>query len=113
MLAEPKKGDVYRQEFALSEAEDLARVIGTVTLGDLTKKYSVLEKLPDCEELHDPKTVLLHTQDFSALEPGSVLENQYEDKYYAPDVGLILTIANDGTQTQEVLLEIKPCLQGS
>jgi hypothetical protein len=106
MLANPQAGDVYRQEFALSEAEDVARVIGKVQLSILQQTYPVLNKLPDSLQKTDLE--LLHTQDFSALEPGSVLENQYEDKYYAPGVGLILTIANDGTQTQEVLVEIGP-----
>jgi hypothetical protein len=106
MLAHPQEGNVYRQEFALSEAEDLARVIGKVKLSVLKKTYPVLNKLPHSVNHADPE--LLHTQDFSALEPASVLENQYEDKYYAPGVGLILTIANDGTQTQEVLVEIGP-----
>ena len=35
----------------------------------------------------------LHTQDFSALEPGVV-----EDKYYALCVGLVLVVAEDGTK---------------
>jgi hypothetical protein len=46
----------------------------------------------------------LHTQDFSALEPGSILEGQFEDKYYAPGVGLVLVVAPDGTK--EVLVSI-------
>jgi hypothetical protein len=104
MLIDPQPGDVYRQEFAPSEAEDMGRVIGTETLSDLKKTYPILVgRLPS--DIADD-AVILHTQDFSALEPGSVLEGQYEDKYYAPGVGVILTIANDGTGIQEVLVEI-------
>lgn len=106
MLANPQKGNVYRQEFALGEAEDMGRVIGKVKLSVLKQTYNVLDKLPDSIKNADPE--LLHTQDFSALEPASVLEGQYEDKYYAPSVGVILTIANDGTGNQEVLIKIGP-----
>jgi hypothetical protein len=35
MLAKPKKGDVYRQEFALGEAEDMARVMGKVSINEI------------------------------------------------------------------------------
>ena len=90
MLANPKKGDVYRQEFALGDAEDMARV---VEIG--------LSTIPLPSGVNLPNGVTgpyLHTQDFSAPEPGSVLEGQYEDKYYAPGVGLVLTIAPDGTK---------------
>ena len=96
MLANPKKGDVYRQEFALGDAEDMARVVETG-----------LSKIPLPPGVNLPNGVhgpYLHTQDFSALDPGSVLEGQYEDKYYAPGVGLVLTVAPDGTK--EVLVSI-------
>ena len=96
MLANPKIGDVYRQEFALGDAEDMARVVETG-----------LSKIPLPSGVNLPNGVhgpYLHTQDFSALDPGSVLEGQYEDKYYAPDVGLVLTVAPDGTK--EVLVSI-------
>jgi hypothetical protein len=108
MLANPQKGNVYRQEFALGEAEDMASVIGYVTLGELKNTYAVLDNLPTSVKNKPDNLKILHTHDFSALEPASVLENQYEDKYYAPNVGLILTIANDGTFNQEVLVTIGP-----
>ena len=84
-------GETYRQEFALGEAEDVATIIGIVDdLPSLPKGF----KLPS--GVHGP---YLHTQDFSALEPGVV-----EDKYYAPGVGLVLVVAEDGTK--EVLVSI-------
>ena len=43
----------------------------------------------------------VHTQDTSALEPCVI-----EDKYYAPGVGLVLTVDPDGTR--EELVSIKP-----
>ncbi|MGZ6202051.1 MAG: hypothetical protein ACXWM6_11075 [Thermodesulfobacteriota bacterium] len=96
MLATPKVGDVYRQEFALGDAEDMARVveIGLTTI-----------PLPPGVNLPSGVTgPFLHAQDFSALEPGSVLEGQYEDKYYAPGVDLVLTVPQDGTGIKEVLV---------
>lgn len=96
MFADPKIGDVYRQEFALGDAEDMARVVET---GLSTIPLPSGVNLP--VGVHGP---YLHTQDFSALDPDSVLEGQYEDKYYAPGVGLVLTVAPDGTK--EVLVSI-------
>jgi hypothetical protein len=98
MLANPKIGDVYRQEFALGDAEDMARVVETG-----------LSTIPLPSGVSLPNGVTgpyLHTQDFSALDPGSVLEGQYEDKYYAPGVGLVLTVPQDGTGIKEVLVSI-------
>jgi hypothetical protein len=81
MYASPQAliGKTYRQEFLLGEAEDVATLVGLV------------DKLPVAVPY--PTTgPYLHTQDFSALEPDVL-----EDKYYAPGVGLVLTVANDGT----------------
>jgi hypothetical protein len=77
--------ELYRQEFSLGTAEDLGRVIGTgesVTAGGV------------------PYTGCLHTQDSTPLEPGVI-----EDKYYAPGVGLVLTLEPDG---REELISIIP-----
>jgi hypothetical protein len=89
MFAKPAnhKDESYRQEFLLGEAEDLATIVNLV------------DKLPDVPV--PPKAVsgpFLHTREFSALSPGVI-----EDKYYAPGVGLVLVVAQDGTQ---VLVEI-------
>jgi hypothetical protein len=99
MRATPKKGNVYRQEFALGDAEDMARVVGFVD--------SIKNLLPANVKLPSQARTgpYLHTQDFTALDPASVLEGKPEDKYYAPGVGLVLTIAPDGTK--EVLVSIK------
>jgi hypothetical protein len=69
MLAAPRVGDYYRQEYYRGHAEDVARVreLGaTVTLQGTTYQNVIV------------------TEDFTALEPG-----QLEHKAYAPDVGLI------------------------
>jgi hypothetical protein len=69
MLAAPRVGDYYRQEFYAGRAEDVARVreLGATVDHDDTTYRDVLV-----------------TEDFTALEPG-----QLEHKSYAPDVGLI------------------------
>jgi hypothetical protein len=71
MLALPQVGDVYRQEVALGEAEDAARVISTT--GSATVPAASCEG--DC----------VVTRDFTPLEPDA-----NERKFYAPGVGLIL-----------------------
>ena len=71
MLALPKVGDVYRQEVALGEAEDAARVISTTG--------SAIVPAASC----DGDCVV--TRDFTPLEPDA-----NERKFYGPGVGLIL-----------------------
>jgi hypothetical protein len=69
MLANPRIGDYYRQEFYAGQAEDVARVreLGATVDHD--------------GRVYDEVVV---TEDFTALEPG-----QLEHKSYAPEVGLI------------------------
>jgi hypothetical protein len=71
---------LYRQEFSLGTAEDLGKVVGineSVLAGGITYNGCV------------------HTHDSSALEPGLI-----EDKYYAPGVGLVLTVDPDGLREE-------------
>ena len=70
MLNVPVEGTLYRQEFALGEAEDMGQVVGF--LDSLTVRGVTYENV-------------LVTQDFTPIEP-DVLEY----KYYAPEVGLVL-----------------------
>jgi hypothetical protein len=109
MFADPlaHKDKTYRQEFALGEAEDDAKVIGIVKFGVLKVKYPILSNKLATNLNIDDGTDILHTQDFSALDPGSVLAGQFEDKYYAPNVGVILIVPHDGTEVQEVLVDYK------
>jgi hypothetical protein len=93
MLANPgaQKGKLYRQEFSLGTAEDFGQVIEIV---------DNLPTLPSGVSL--PAGVngpYLHTQDSTPLEPGV-----FEDKYYAPGVGLVLTVEPEAT---EVLINIE------
>ncbi|MCJ7484109.1 MAG: hypothetical protein MUO31_14240 [Thermodesulfovibrionales bacterium] len=72
MEAHPQVGDVYRQEFALGVAEDMAEIL---SLNESVLVNSVTYN--NC----------LKTKEFSPLEP-DVLEN----KFYAPGVGNIRTV---------------------
>lgn len=88
MKAAPAVGDVYRQEFALGDAEDYGEVI------DVTGSESVpaASCSGDCAIIRDS----------SALEPGMA-----EDKYYAPDIGLILEVDVE-TGARVELVEVTP-----
>jgi FlgD Ig-like domain len=83
MKASPKVGDVYRQEFFLGDAEDLAEVISLT--GD--------EEAPAAA--CDGQCVV--TRDFTPIEPG-----HEEHKHYAPGVGLILEVADSGERNELV-----------
>lgn len=85
MLAAPAVGAEYAQESAPGVAEDRARVVAldaevTVALGT----YS------GC----------LETEDFTPLEPGVT-----ESKFYAPGVGLVLEVEQDGSRVELVAVE--------
>jgi hypothetical protein len=72
MEAQPAVGDVYRQEFLLGEAEDVAEVEA------LAEPVTVIAgSFPQC----------LKTKDIVPLEPDAV-----ENKFYAPGVGNVLTV---------------------
>jgi len=82
--AAPAVGDVYRQEFALGEAEDGARVLS----------LNASESVPatSC------KGTCVLTADFNLLEPDSL-----EHKYYAPGIGTILETDPDGDERHELV----------
>lgn len=83
MLAKPRKGTSYRQEYYEGEAEDMAKVLKVktkVTIG--------LGKLKNC----------LKTKEWTPLEKGVV-----EHKYYAPGVGLVLVKELKGKKTEELV----------
>jgi hypothetical protein len=83
MEAKPKVGDVYRQEYAISEAEDSAEVIA---LGQST---SVARKTYNNA---------LVTHEFSGLEPSA-----NERKFYVPNVGNVLTIDDETGERSELV----------
>lgn len=88
MPAAARIGDVYRQEFALGDAEDAAAVL------DLAGTASVpaASCAGDC----------LITKDFTPISPDAI-----EHKYYAPGIGLILEVDVETGERVE-LVEITP-----
>jgi hypothetical protein len=86
MKADPQPGDVYRQEFALGEAEDAAEVLA---LGQsITVPYS---SFANC----------LATHEFTPLEPDAS-----ESKFYAPGIGHVLTV-DDETGARSELIAVE------
>ena len=85
MPAKPALGATVRQEFALDEAEDLARYerVG----GTLTTRFGTYRNV-------------LKTFEFTPIEPEA-----RENKYYAPGIGNVLTV-DLVTGEREVLVEV-------
>jgi hypothetical protein len=85
-LATPTVGALYRQEFDLGNAEDLAEVLSTTyAFGQSTDlDHFVPQALA---ELLCSGGNCVVTREFSPLEPDSV-----ERKYYAPGIGIFLEI---------------------
>lgn len=88
MKAVPAVGDVYRQEFALGDAEDMAEVLSLTGAGAVPAA--------SCNG------GCLVTRDFTPLEPGVE-----EHKYYVPGIGLILEVDIETGERLE-LVEIQP-----
>jgi hypothetical protein len=84
MLAQPRVGDYYRQEYLKGEAEDVAKVL------KLNAKVTALRST-----FRD----VVITEDTSRLEPTVI-----EHKKYAPGVGLV---AEQATDANGVLLLVK------
>ena len=87
MKGAPAIGDVYRQEFALSNAEDMGEVLS------LTESATV--PAAACQDN------CLVIKDFLPIHPDSI-----EHKYYAHGIGLILAVHPD-TGEREELVEIR------
>jgi len=85
MKAMSQVGDAYRQEWALSEAEDLGEVL-SITASETSPAAS-------CDG------TCIQTRDFTPLEPGSE-----ENKFYAPGVGVIVELnTNDPEERGELV----------
>lgn len=86
MLAEPKVGDTYEQEFAKGEAEDKGTVLSLNE--NVSVPYGTFSKV-------------LKTKDFSKLEPDIV-----ENKYYAQNIGEIKELIVKGGSEEMTLIQI-------
>ena len=82
-----KVHDLYRQEFALGVAEDMAEVLSLNSTAEANKVVY---------------TGCLETKDFSPLAPDVV-----ENKFFAPGVGQVLTIDVETGEREELLDIIK------
>jgi hypothetical protein len=70
MPAEPKVGDVYRQEYWKGEAEDMAEIVALT--GTVTVPFGTFDNV-------------LTTKEWTPLEPDVI-----EQKQYAPGIGVVL-----------------------
>ena len=86
MLAEPKVGDKYDQEFAKGEAEDQGEILS------LDESVSVP---------YGSFSNVIKTRDTTPLEPDIV-----ENKYYAPDIGEVKAISVKGESDESALVQI-------
>jgi hypothetical protein len=89
MKAAPQVGEVYRQEFALGDAEDAAEVLST-TSSDTVPAAACAN---NC----------VVTKDFTPIEPDA-----FEHKYYAPGVGLILEVNPETGERVELTTVTSP-----
>ena len=87
MLADPRKGDRYKQEIYPGVAEDMAQVLGYKD--SLCVRYGCFEDV-------------LWTKEWTPLEPGVV-----EHKYYAEGVGFIYAIMVKGGDEETELARIR------
>ena len=87
MEAQPAIGDFYRQEFLLSEAEDLAEV------SSLTETVTV--PFPP-----GTFTNCLKTTESSPIAPGDI-----SPKFYYPGVGNLLTVEPNGDRSELIRIE--------
>ena len=86
MKAMPQVGDAYRQEWALSEAEDLGEV--------LSIEASESSPAASCDG------TCVQTRDFSPLDP-----EVNENKFYAPGIGVIVEYDTNAPEERGELVE--------
>ncbi len=89
----PTVGDVYRQEWLLNDAEDVAEIL-SVTASESAPESGtpVATCSSNCVKTHD----------YSPIEP-----DVSESKFYAPGIGVIVTLDDNDPTFREELVEIK------
>ena len=96
ILDNPAEGDIYRQEWALGDAEDVAEVISIdYSFGD---DEELDELVPEelAELLCDDDCLV--TREFNPLEPDSE-----EYKYYAPGIGVFLEVNREDEEIVQLV----------
>lgn len=91
MLADPKSGDRYRQEFSEGNAEDQAMVTAVGVTAKMTRDDAFQASYSDC----------IVTKEWTVLEPGSI-----GFKTYCPGVGIVLDVDHHGTILRSELVSI-------
>ena len=86
MPANPQPGEVYRQEWALAEAEDMGEVLSITA----TETAPAASCNGDC----------LQTRDYTPIEPDA-----NENKFYAPGIGVIVAYDVEAPEDREELIE--------
>ncbi len=87
-------GDVYRQEWLLGDAEDVAENLS------MTETESVPQAGPAVASCTGN---CLKTHEYSPIEP-----DKSESKFYAPNVGVIVTLDDNDPTFREELVEFTP-----
>jgi hypothetical protein len=95
-LASPAEGDVYREEWALGDAEDGARIL-SVDYG-FGSDPELDEHVPADLANHLCSNDCVVTENFTPLEPDAL-----ERKYYAPGIGLFLEVDPESGDTVELV----------
>lgn len=91
MLAHPRSGDTYRQEFAPDVAEDQATVTAVGVTARLMRDDAIQSSFANC----------LVTKEFTVLEKGAI-----GSKTYCPDVGVVIDIDHHGKIARSELVSI-------
>ena len=99
MLGDPMVGDVYRQEFALGDAEDAGAVLSLAT--DIFDEDGEIVTFDNAA--FDCNGLCLKTEDFIANEPDGT-----EFKFFKAGVGFVAEQLPDGEVVLKIIKEEKP-----
>jgi hypothetical protein len=91
MLANPRSGDTYRQEYLPGVAEDQATVTSVGVTAKLTRDDAIQSSFLNC----------IVTKEFTKLEKGAI-----GFKTYCPDVGVVIDIDHHGKIVRSELVSI-------
>lgn len=91
MLAQPRSGDTYRQEFLPGVAEDQATVTSVGVTAKLTRDDAIQSSFSNC----------VVTKEFTKLEKGAI-----GSKTYCPDIGVVIDIDHHGGIVRSELTSI-------
>jgi hypothetical protein len=91
MLAHPRSGDSYKQEFLPGTAQDQALVMAVGVTAKMTRDDAFQSSYSNC----------IMTKEWTVLEPGAI-----EFKTYCPGVGVVVTVEHHGKVVRSELTDI-------